>query len=43
LFKITNFVDEIIVVDLGSNDKTVELAKKYTDKVYFQEWSGYDK
>lgn len=26
--------DEIIVVDTGSIDKTVEVAKKYTDKVY---------
>jgi len=26
--------DEIIVVDTGSEDNTVELAKKYTDKVY---------
>ena len=27
-------VDEIIVVDTGSEDNTVEIAKKYTDKVY---------
>lgn len=26
--------DEIVVVDTGSEDKTVEIAKKYTDKVY---------
>lgn len=26
--------DEIIVVDTGSSDSTVEIAKKYTDKVY---------
>jgi len=41
--KSLDFVEEIIVVDSGSNDKTVEIAKKYTDKVYFQEWLGYDK
>ena len=27
-------VDEIIIVDTGSKDKTIEIAKKYTDKVY---------
>ncbi len=35
------FCDEIVVVDSGSKDKTVEIAKKYTDKVFFQEWLGY--
>ncbi|MBR1443951.1 MAG: glycosyltransferase family 2 protein, partial [Firmicutes bacterium] len=29
---------EIVVVDTGSTDKSVEIAKKYTDKVYFFEW-----
>ncbi len=29
---------EIVVVDTGSTDKTVEIAKKHTDKVYFFEW-----
>lgn len=27
-------IDEIIVCDTGSTDKTIEIAKKYTDKVY---------
>lgn len=27
-------VDEIVVVDTGSSDKTIEIAKKYTDKVF---------
>ena len=31
---------EIIVVDTGSTDRTVEIAKKYTDKVFFKEWTG---
>ncbi|MBR3840429.1 MAG: glycosyltransferase family 2 protein [Erysipelotrichales bacterium] len=29
---------EIVIVDTGSTDRTVEIAKKYTDKVYFFEW-----
>lgn len=28
------WVDEIILVDQSSTDKTVELAKKYTDKIF---------
>jgi len=32
--------DEIIIVDTGSTDRTVEIAKQYTDKVYHYEWPG---
>ena len=28
------FADEIIVVDMNSSDRTVEIAKKFTDKIY---------
>ncbi|MGC8954685.1 MAG: tetratricopeptide repeat-containing glycosyltransferase family 2 protein [Fervidobacterium sp.] len=38
LGSIKDYVDEIIVVDTGSTDKSVEVAKKYTDKIYFHEW-----
>jgi len=33
--------DEIIVVDSFSTDRTVEICKRYTDKVYQNEWLGY--
>lgn len=29
---------ELIIVDTGSTDNTVEIAKKYTDKVFYFEW-----
>lgn len=31
-------VDEIIIVDTGSKDRTIEIAKKYTDKIYKFKW-----
>ena len=33
-----NLFDEIIIVDTGSTDRTVEVAKKYTDKIFFFKW-----
>ena len=38
LASLANYVDEIIITDTGSNDSTIEIAKKYTDKIYFFEW-----
>lgn len=35
------FVDEIIIVDDESTDKTTELAKRYTDKIYPHKHVGY--
>lgn len=34
----SKFADEIVIVDTGSTDGTVEIAKKFTDKVYFFKW-----
>jgi len=33
--------DEIILVDTGSTDRTVEIAKEYGCKVYEKEWKGF--
>lgn len=36
------WADEIVVLDAGSEDKTIEIAKHYTDKVYVNaDWQGY--
>ncbi|WP_432665336.1 glycosyltransferase family 2 protein [Wukongibacter baidiensis] len=34
----SDIVDEIIIVDTGSMDKTKEIAGKFTDKIYDFEW-----
>jgi len=39
LESIKGVVDEIIIVDTGSTDRTVEIARQYTDKVHFHPWN----
>ncbi|MDP5275503.1 tetratricopeptide repeat-containing glycosyltransferase family 2 protein [Chengkuizengella axinellae] len=38
LSSIADLMDEIIIVDTGSKDKTKEIANKFTDKIYDFEW-----
>jgi len=37
------FADEIILVDCGSSDRTIEIAKSYGIKPIHNEWPGYAK
>jgi len=41
--KSISWVDEIILVDAESTDKTVELAKYFTSKVFIHRWEGFAK
>ena len=35
------WADEIVVVDSFSTDRTVELCKKFTERLYQREWPGF--
>ncbi len=39
--KSVKFADEIIIVDMKSDDATVEIAQKYTDKIFAHKDVGY--
>jgi len=39
--KSVEWADEIIVVDSESTDKSIELAKVFTDKIFIRKWEGY--
>lgn len=41
LESVKDLADEIIVLDSGSEDKTLEIVSSYTDKVFVTEWPGY--
>jgi glycosyltransferase involved in cell wall biosynthesis len=35
------WADEIIVLDSGSEDNTVDICRRYTDKVFMTDWPGF--
>jgi glycosyltransferase involved in cell wall biosynthesis len=39
--KSVEWANEIIVVDSESTDRTVEISKKYTDRIFVKKWEGY--
>lgn len=40
LDSIADLMDEIIIVDTGSKDRTKEIARKYTSRIYDFKWNG---
>lgn len=43
LRSVADIADEIIVLDSGSTDNTVELCQKYTSRVEITDWPGFGK
>ncbi len=39
--KSLSWCDEIVIVDSGSTDETVAIARKYTDRVFVEDWKGF--
>ncbi|MDI6871274.1 MAG: glycosyltransferase [Bacillota bacterium] len=39
LESVRNQVDEIVIVDTGSSDRTIEVARRFTDKIYRFPWN----
>ena len=35
------WADEIVVVDCGSTDATVEICRRYTDRIFHRNWTGF--
>lgn len=41
LDSVAGWADEIVVLDSGSTDATVDIARRYTERVYVTDWPGY--
>ena len=38
---VRDLTDDIVIVDSGSTDNTLEIAQKYTNRIYHKDWEGY--
>lgn len=41
LDSVKHLADEIVILDSGSTDNTVEIIREYTDKVWVTDWPGF--
>jgi glycosyltransferase involved in cell wall biosynthesis len=41
LRSVDNVADEIVVVDSGSRDRTLDICKRYSSRIFEHEWQGY--
>ena len=39
LDSVAGITDEIVIVDTGSSDRTMEIAAQYTDRIFMYEWA----
>lgn len=41
LASVKGLTDDIVLVDSGSTDRTLEIAKRFTAKIFHRDWTGY--